>query len=103
MNYAPINMNMNDFFLNFLLIFCVIMTLFSLYMMFRNYQVHKEVTKVRKKIFEKDDDGNYKRDSSSIIELIKRQKEIATHGKMVIQFWKKPDSFFEEFLEELDE
>ena len=77
--------------------------LFPLYIMFRNHQVHKEVTKVHKKIFEKDNDGNYKRDYSSITELIKQQKEIATHRKMVIQFWKKPDSFFKEFLEELDE
>lgn len=101
MNYAP--MNMNNFFLNFLLIFCVVMIIFSLYMGFRNHQVYKEVTKVHHKIFEKNDNGNYKRDYYSIIELVNRKEEIATYGKMMRQFWKKPSSFFEEFLEELNE
>jgi len=41
------------------------------------------------KKFVKDDDGNYKRDLKNVIELTKRQEEIATYGRMMRQFWKK--------------
>ena len=80
---------------------CIIMLIFSLYMGIRNYFVYKERQKVHDKIFEQDGNGNYKRDHAEVVLLLKEQEEISTYNGMMWRFWKRPSSFYKEFLEKL--
>jgi len=70
-------------------------------MLHRNHQVFKERTKVNARIFEKDDNGEYIW-SDRIFELVSETESIATYDQMMHRFWKKPDSFYKEFLENME-
>ena len=70
-------------------------------MLHRNSQVFRERTNVYAKIFEKDKNDNYIH-SSKIFELTAEADSVATYQQMMHCFWKKPDSFYKEFLENLE-
>lgn len=80
---------------------CVVVLIFCIYMAIRNHQVYKERQKVHYKIFEQDGNGNYKRDINEIKALLKVRESISTYGGMMWRFWKRPSSFYKEFLEKL--
>jgi len=76
--------------------------IFSIYMLIRNQQVFKEVMKVDKKIFKKDEEDNYTRKYDEIINLLNEVDSIATYSKVLLNFWKRPSSFYKDFLERLE-
>ena len=80
---------------------CLIGIVFSLFMLHRNHQVFNERTKVSAKVFEKDRNGDYIW-SKEIFRLTSEMESITTYDQMMHLFWKKPDSFYKEFLENLE-
>lgn len=70
-------------------------------MLHRNHQVFRERTKVHSKVFEKDKTGNYIH-SNKIFQLTSEVDSIATYDQMMHQFWKKPNSFYKDFLYRLE-
>ena len=76
---------------------------FNIYMMIRNTLVFRERERLRKIIFEKNDDGNYKYNEKEVIELMDKSG-IMVHDymKMVFQFWKPVKSYYRDFLSKLE-
>lgn len=74
---------------------------FCCYMAMRNSWVYKERMKVHHKIFEQYKNGGYKRSYNEIVLLLKERDLISTYNEMVWRFWKRPSSFYKEFLEKL--
>ena len=80
---------------------CLCGALFSLYMLVRNNQTFKEVTKVREAIFKKDKNGKFI-NTFEISDLLHKQNSIATYEKIFYTVWKRPSSFYKEFLKEIE-
>lgn len=71
------------------------------YMIIRNEQVFKERRKVHHKIFEKNSKGNYIH-SKNIISLCDEQERIATYDQVMYRIWRRPSSFYKQFLKDLE-
>ena len=74
--------------------------IFSGYMLIRNQQVFNERMKVHKAIFRRDKNG-FVHSYKEINDLIKEIDSIATYDQMMHRFWKRPSSFYKEFLEKI--
>lgn len=84
------------------LIICLIIgTLLCTYMAFRNRQVYNERKKTHNTIFMKDKNGRFI-NSSEISRLCNEMDSIATYNKMINHFWKRPSSFYKDFLTKLE-
>ena len=84
-----------------ILCFSIVMLMYCLFMLHRNGQVFKERMKIQGKIFEKDENDNYIW-SMQIPFLLVEMDGIATYDQMMHRFWKKPSSFYADFIEDLE-
>ena len=81
----------------------ILLLAFNIYLLIRNTLVFREREKLRKIIFEKNEDGTYKYNEKEIIELMdKSGLMVHDYMRMVFQFWKPVKSYFRDFLSKLE-
>ena len=80
---------------------CICGMIFSVCMLIRNEQTFRERMKIHAAIFKKDKNDNFT-NTDRIGELLTKRDSIASYNKILHTFWKRPNSFYKEFLEELE-
>ena len=80
---------------------CYVMIAVLVYMFIRNNQVYRERTKCHNAIFKKHN-GRYINNLDETTALLKERETIASYQGMFWTIWKRPSSFYKEFIERVE-